>query len=160
MYSGCVRHIVSILSVIVSTNLYCDATKRQFTVADDVGLVQFGDPYTAAAEAITFSPDRQYFVVNTQRGLLDRNRPESSLGLFRTEDVRHFLIHVESSTRPLPIWVIRRSTYKDGPIITDIRWLADGSGVAFLAKSESGDNQLFLAGVITKIVQALSPVAH
>src|SRR5260370_42564216 len=129
MYSGSGKHIAFALPVLLltaaSANLYCDTAKRPFTVADDIGLVQFGDPYTAAVEALTFSPDSHYFVVATERGLLGRNRPESALRIFRAEDVHQFLLRQNISASALPLWTITRSTYRDGPIITNIRWLAD-----------------------------------
>src|SRR5258708_3690595 len=50
-----------------------------------------------------------------------------------------------------------KSTYKDGPIITHIRWLPDSSGVGFLTKTATGHNQLFLGDLKTKTVVALTP---
>src|SRR5712664_1170586 len=76
-------------------SLASDAAQRRFTVTDDIGMVKFGDPYTGQADSITFSPDGSYFVVDTERGLLDQDRPESTLRLYRTEDVRQFLLRPE-----------------------------------------------------------------
>ncbi len=137
--------------------LPCEAAKRHFTVADDIGLTHFGDPYTARATAITFSPDGQYFVVDTERGLLKENRPESTLRVFRTEDVHQFLLHPETRVGPSPRWIFSKSTYQDGPIITNIRWLADSSGISFLVKTSSGKDQLFLADLKKRTMEALTP---
>jgi dipeptidyl aminopeptidase/acylaminoacyl peptidase len=122
----------------------CGGTQRRFTVADDIELSHFGDPYTAQAEPITYSPDGRYFVVTTQRGRRDLNRPESTLRLYRTKDVRRFLGDTENTSEPLPLWIVSKSSYRDGPIITHIRWLADASGIAFLVKNSLGNDQLFL----------------
>lgn len=116
----------------------------------------FGDPYMLQAEALTFSPDRKIFVVETIRGRLDLNRSESTLQFFRMEDVRHIFLRDGSIATPSPYWTISESTYKNGPIITQIRWLADSSAVAFLAKNSSGNDQLFVADIPTKTVDALT----
>jgi len=139
------------------TSPFCGAAKRRFTVADDIGLVQFVHPWTDAADPYVFSPDRRYFTVLTERGLLDRNRPESSLRVFLSEDVRQFLLHPEIQQEPSPIWVVSKSTHKDGPIISDIRWLADSTGIAFLAKTPSGNHQLFLANIKRRTLEPLTP---
>ncbi len=123
----------------------CDGAQRRFTVADDIGLAYFGDPYSGQAEAVTFSPDGLYFVVDTERGILDRDRPESTLRVYRTKDVHEFLLHPVMTDEPSPCWIFSKSTYKDGPIITHIRWLRDSRGIAFLAKTGSGNSELFFA---------------
>jgi len=72
------------------------------------------------------------------------------------EDVHHFVLHPEATLEPSPLWVLSKSTYKDGPIITQIRWLADSSGIAFLAKTAAGNDQLFLADLMLKTYYALT----
>jgi dienelactone hydrolase len=127
---------------------------RRFTTADDVELTRFGD--SVAAPPVTFSPDGRYFVVTSERGRLDINRPESSLRVYRTEDVRSFLPQSSAKDEPSPFWVVNKSTYRDGPIITDVRWLADSTGIAFLVKTGSGNNQLFLGDMRRKDLQGLT----
>lgn len=159
MYSRRVRRILYLLLVMVGMDfvgLTGDAAQQQFTVTDDIGMVKFGDPYTGQADSITFSPDGSYFVVDTERGLLDQDRPESTLRLYYTEDVRQFLLRSGMRREPSPIWMISKSTYKDGPIIANIRWLVDSSGVVFLGKTETGWNQLFLADLKTREVSTLT----
>jgi hypothetical protein len=129
-------------AVIVAGSVPC-AAQRRFTVADDIGLSYFGVPNTLE-DAFVFSPDGQYFVVHTERGRVDLNRPESTLRIYRTEDVHQFLQRAELSSEPQPVWAVSRSTYKYGPIITNLRWLADSSGIAFLAKAETGNGAALL----------------
>jgi hypothetical protein len=156
-YIRTVRIICLLLAVGTALpEAFCEAVKRRFTVADDIGLAHFGDPYSAEAAPVTFSPDGRYFAVDTERGLLNKNRSESTLRVFRTKDVRQFLLDSKITSAPSPIWLISKSTYKDGPIITNIRWLKDSSGVAFLAKTISGTEQLLLADLRTKTVRALT----
>src|SRR5260370_29579382 len=119
---------------------------RRFTVAEDIGLTQFGD-------SIMFSRDGQYFVAVSERGRLDLNRPESSLRVYVTEEIHHFLSQLDPTEPRLPFWTISKSTYQEGPIINNVRWLADSSGLVFLAKTASGNDQLFLANLRTKKVQ-------
>lgn len=125
-------------------------TQRRFTVADDIELVQFAAP-------VTFSPDHRYFVVVSERGRLDLNRPESSLRVYLTQDIKLFLSRPSVDDQPSPLWSISMSTCKNGPIISDVRWLADSSGVAFLAKTITGNDRLFLGDIRTKTVESLTP---
>lgn len=125
-------------------------TARRFTVADDIEL-------TRISQTVMFSPDDGYFVVASDRGRLDLNRPESSLRVYSTEDIRHVLSGPSAQEEPAPVWTITQSTYKYGPIISNVRWLADSTGLVFLSKTASGTDQLFLAKIPTKALQALTP---
>jgi dipeptidyl aminopeptidase/acylaminoacyl peptidase len=130
--------------------------QRPFTVADDIGMSYFGDPFLDEAEPIVFSPNRRYVVVHTERGRLDIDRPESTLRVYRLEDIRKFLLRPARSAPPAPLWEFSKATYKDGPVIQELRWLSNSQGFGFLAASESGNKQLFLANLKTKRVRALT----
>jgi dipeptidyl aminopeptidase/acylaminoacyl peptidase len=122
---------------------------RRFTVADDIGLTQ-------VSSQIAFSPDDRFFIVTSDRGRLDLNRVESSLRVYPTDDITHFLSDSKVQQEPSPLWTISKSTYKDGPIISDVQWLDDSSGFMFLAKTESGNDQLFLGSPLTRRLKALT----
>ena len=122
---------------------------RGFSVADDIGLTRVGS-------TVVFSPDDRYFAVVSEHGRLDLNRSESIVRVYVTEDVHHFLSQPDTTDEPSPFWTVSKSTYKDGPIISDLRWLPDSSGLAFLAKTASGNDQLFLANVQIKTIQPLT----
>ena len=154
--SGRISRHVCLLVVIGAINLHCEE-RRRFTVADDIEMSHFGDPYTGAVKPITFSPDGRYFAVTTERGRIDLNKPESTLRVYRLEDVRRFLKGPETTRGPSPILAVSRSTYDNGPIITDVRWVPNSSGVAFLAKTASGNDQLFFADLTSKTVVPLTP---
>ena len=130
--------------------------QRRFTVADDIQLAHFGDPYTAQTEPVTFSPDGRFFIVDTERGRMDLNRPESTLRVYRTVDVERFLRSSESAKELFPSWTFAKSSYRDGPIIKNIRWLADSTGFAFLAKTSAGKDQLFLGDLQVKRIFTLT----
>jgi dipeptidyl aminopeptidase/acylaminoacyl peptidase len=130
---------------------------KPFTVADDIGLSQFRGDYTAPK---VFSPNRLFFAVVADRGRLDLNRSESSLRIYLTGDVRRFVTSRDIGRQPTPVWIVSKATCSYGPIITDVRWLPDSSGVAFLAKALSGNDQLWLADIKTRTIHALTPATE
>jgi dipeptidyl aminopeptidase/acylaminoacyl peptidase len=129
--------------------------KRSFTVTDGIELVHFSDFYTEKTEAVQFSPDGKFFVVHTKRGRLDLNRPEDSLRFYCTRDVENFL-NQPGSHSPAPIWLVNSSAYKEGPIMSGWRWLADSSGVAFLERTSSGNWRLVVADIHTRRLESLT----
>jgi hypothetical protein len=147
--------IICLLGVRISSGAPLQAAKRPFTVADDVTLSRFGSS-TSDDDPFVFSPNHRFFAVCTEHGRLDINRPESILRVYGTEDILRILKERQSTREPSPLWEIRKSTYRHGPIVTRVRWLRDSSGVAFLAKAASGNNQLLLADLRTKVVHPLT----
>jgi dipeptidyl aminopeptidase/acylaminoacyl peptidase len=144
----------SIIRVCALILLACLATVAQrviskFTVSDDIGLNRLDD-------SVVFSPDRRWFFVLSERGRSDVNRPESSLRIYRAESVDSFVLDPKVKV-VLPGWVILRSTYTEGPIISDVRWLADSTGLVFLSKTATGNNQLFLATLRARTIVPLTP---
>src|ERR1700684_2125941 len=89
---------------------------RTFTVADDVEVAIFGGTW-GADEGLLFSPDGNYFVVETERGRPDLNSVEDSLRFYRCRDVAEFLESSSGALSPSPIWEINRSAGK-GHIFT------------------------------------------
>ena len=134
----------------------CKAGQR-LTVVDEIGLSHFGDPYTLQADAIEFSPDGRYFAVNTERGRLDLNRPESTVRIYDAQHVKNWLSRPTDSANSLAVWTFSRSTDRDGPVITHWRWLEDSSGIAFLERSHNGGGRLVLADLRSRTVSALTP---
>ncbi|MCU1315248.1 MAG: hypothetical protein JWN63_570 [Candidatus Acidoferrum typicum] len=131
------------------------AAQRKFTVRDDIELTSFNSA-SSEQDPVVFSPNRLFVAVYSERGLLDRDRPESTVRIYKIEEVRRFLKGAADQIAPQPFWVISKSTYKDGPIISNLRWLRDSSGLAFLAKTNAGEQQLFLADVSKQTLLAMS----
>jgi dipeptidyl aminopeptidase/acylaminoacyl peptidase len=127
-----------------------------FTTADDIKLSLFGDPYEDKVDALTFSPNGQYVVVATQRGLLVKNTPESTLWVYRLQEIRQYL-QAPRRSRVHPYWVIRESTYPHGPIITRVQWLPNSTGFGYLVRSALGYNQLFLANIKSRRSRVATP---
>src|SRR5579862_5264579 len=130
----------------------CEA--RPFTVADDIEFVRFADPKEEGVEPIVYSPNGKYVVVHTERGRLDLNKVESTLRVYSTESLKRVL--QDGTREPALAWILRRSTFKNGPIISDVRWLANSSGFAFLAKTGLGTKQLFLADLRTRRLRRIT----
>jgi len=126
-------------------------TKRPFNVADDVGLVRLSD----TAQALNFSPDGKYFAVVTSRGRLDLNRVEGSVRFYSLADVDRWL-KKSGESEMSPLWSINLSTSATGPAIRDWRWLADGSGIAFLQPITENNQQIVLADLRRKKVETLT----
>jgi len=153
---------LKIIAVLIAGNLSANRTicaaqqaKRPFTVADEIGLTLFGNP-VGGPPKVSFSPDKNYFAVWTERGRLDLNRPEDCLRFYRTQDVNTFLEHPDNLSAPLPAWVVALSTAEEGPIINDWRWLDDSSAVAFLERTAGGNLRLVLADLRRKRIEALT----
>jgi dipeptidyl aminopeptidase/acylaminoacyl peptidase len=124
---------------------------RNFTVADDIGLATFED----FVETITWSPDRQYFAVKTQRGIVSANRVEGELRIYRVSDVAAFVNGKTPSAEP--VWTVRESNSSEGPVIQSPQWLSDSSSLAYLARSSDGRWQLKLIDLQKRKVEALTP---
>ncbi len=138
------------LSICLGYSALSYGAKRPFTVVDDISLSRFADrPYIV-------SPDRRLTVVLTEKGILKTNRPESTLRVYSLARVRWSLSHADDGKKVPPLWIIRLSTYRDGPIVSSVRWLPNSSGIAFLAKTHDGNDRLFLADVSSQTLIALT----
>ena len=135
--------------------------QRPFTAKDDVGLALFEYAGRGVPGGVTkYSPDGQYFAVVTERGRLDLKAPEDTIWVFRIQDVQRFVLHSGQGDPPPALPLAQMATDKDGPLIEDVRWLADSSGVAFTAIKKSSRckfHQLFVADLRTHAVKVLTP---
>jgi dipeptidyl aminopeptidase/acylaminoacyl peptidase len=128
-----------------------ESSKRPFTVLDEIDLTAF-----VYHKEVRFSPDGNYFAVNTERGRLELNCVEDSLRFYRSEDVEGFLSHSDQAPPPSPVWVVNRCN-KKGSVISNWRWLADSSGVAFLERMAGRRQHLVLADLHKKEIEPLTP---
>ena len=129
---------------------------RPFTAIDAIRTAHFGDPYWGTTDPLLFSPDGRYLLADVERGLPETNRPESRFRVYQLEDIRRFLERPSNKMQAKPYFEVSRSTFGQGPIITQIRWLKNSAGIVFLVKGPSGYDQLFLADVRTKRVSGLT----
>src|SRR5260370_41732070 len=117
MVGECRRTCQFLILVIGLLTHPCHASKRRFTVADDLALSHFGDPYGSEVAPVALSPNGRYFVVDTERGRMDQNCPESTLWVFRMKDIEQFLSRSGDTHPPSAVWKFNKSTYRNGPII-------------------------------------------
>jgi dipeptidyl aminopeptidase/acylaminoacyl peptidase len=132
---------------------FADQTKRSFTIADDAQIAVFGGS-SGTDEELLFSPDGKYFLVETERGRLDRNDVEDSLRFYRCTEIQEFL---EQPDGLHPVWTVNRSSYK-GRAIKAWHWLPDSSAIAFLERTSGDDFRLVLADLTKMMVEPLTPV--
>jgi dipeptidyl aminopeptidase/acylaminoacyl peptidase len=130
-------------------------TKRPFTVNDDIQLVVLGGS-SGVDEDLLFSPDGEYFVVESERGRPDLNGPEDSLRFYRSRDVEHFIECAKCARTLAPDWVVKGATDKEGPIFKGWRWLANSTGVAFLERTSGNNYRLVIADVTKKRIEPLT----
>ena len=119
-------------------------------MADDIALTHFREP-------VNFSSNGRLFLVLTERGRLDLNRSQSSIRVYQSSAIDRFVLHPEGRKTASALWTITKSSYKNGPVISDVRWLAASTEIVFVAKTARGNNQLFLGNVQTRVNRALTP---
>jgi len=132
---------------------------HRFTVRDDIELAQFGDLYRPNRGAVVVSPSGERVVVHTTRASLSDGKLHDQLRIYDMKKLRFFVNAPDPVKPPEPLWVIDESTATEGqdqPLISQIRWLRDGDGVAFLLRSGQ-HRRLYLARIESKEVIPLSP---
>jgi dipeptidyl aminopeptidase/acylaminoacyl peptidase len=130
---------------------------RPFTVEDDIGFTNFGDPYSSLEEPISYSPDGRLALAIAQRGRLDINRPESIIRVYRIEELRKLLGRQGKRTDLSPLWEVRSSAYENGPNVRHVQWLANSSGFAFLQRTAMGTEELVLVDLGARMTKVLTP---
>jgi dipeptidyl aminopeptidase/acylaminoacyl peptidase len=130
--------------------------KHAFSASDEIAIAYFGDPNGGETRAVTISPDGRLAAVHTTRGILAENRMADEVRIYDLSGLKVWLSQSKSAAAPSPVRTFRLSTYSEGPIITDIRWLADSRGIAFLAKTATGHEQLWTADLATGTQHALT----
>lgn len=126
-----------------------------FTVRTETGLAHFHQLYDTNPP-IFESPNQRYVAIWAERGLLKKDLVEDELRIYDLASLRHFASTRTQADAPKPIIDLRESTYKRGPIISDIHWLPDSSALSFLLRSERGDEQLAFMGLKQSSPRVLS----
>src|SRR5580692_217187 len=114
-----------------------------FTVRDSIEMARFqrrgGEP--------SFSPDKKYFAVVTSRGIPQSDEIESTLWIFRSDEVRKFLATGDALQTLAPRMVARmaaiprrdeENSYQ--PVIWNdsLRWSRNSTTILFLAQNSKG----------------------
>jgi dipeptidyl aminopeptidase/acylaminoacyl peptidase len=90
---------------------------------------------------VTFSPDREKFIVVLKKGNLERNTNEYSVLLYRTD-------RVLSSPRPELLFTLSSSSNREA--VRDIRWLGDSETLAFIGENPKEIPQVYEFGLVDK----------
>ncbi len=132
--------------------------KRPFTVKDAIELSAIVSPRqsgeTVRDPDIVLSPDRERFLVITEKGVLPKNKIESTIWLFTRRaalDAARHHSFMEPGPRPLVTFEASSNT----PVISQLRWL-DSKRISFTGKNNSSYQQLFIADVDTGGLSALT----
>jgi dipeptidyl aminopeptidase/acylaminoacyl peptidase len=131
---------------------------KTMSLTDDIQMSVFIDPIPIAerTKVAKLSPDGRYLLWTTERGLIKENLPEDTIWLVKTSEVDGYLRDRASRALPKVAPLVRMTTYKDGSIISDVRWGDDSSEVYFLATASNGNRQL-LKSNLDGVINALTP---
>lgn len=114
---------------------------------------------------IEFSPDGRYFAVVTSRGNVRSNQIESTLQVFRVQEVLAYLRAGDETARPpepravARVSAVPRTQYFDsyGPAMFAFRWLPDSRALVFQGEGATGERRLYRADLSNGAARALSP---
>jgi hypothetical protein len=145
-----------LLTIAAAPSLASPDLSRRFTVRDSIEMSEF------TSETQT-SPDGQYFVIATERGIVSENRTEGTIWLFETNAVREVIARGHASRTVTPVALARLSTSINGgggpghgSIITKLTWETGGRSLLFLGRDGRENRQLFRVTVSDHRLTALS----
>ena len=128
-----------------------------FRVRDSIEMATFTVGGSQENQRVTFSPDGRYFVTVTKRGLLKSNQLESTLWLFNSEAVKHFLANQSNVENCAPQALATMASSSNDEPITHVRWASDGKGIAFLGRNGVSLRQLFAVDINSRQLSELTP---
>ena len=122
-----------------------------FSVKDDVELSRFTD--------IVSSPDGSLVMVHTWRASFRDGKLHDEIRVYDTKTLRTFVNAPNADEQPAALWAIDEatvSTGENGPPVTDIRWLADQRGIAFLLRIDPYHRRLCFARMGSSVITQVS----
>jgi hypothetical protein len=129
---------------------------RPFGVCDSVQMAQF----TGSA---TFSPDRRYFVIATERGVLPEGVQQATIWLFDSSAISESLNGGPTSqaTPPVPLTrltgVVNGGGVLDSGLVMKLIWGPDSKSLLFLGHDGRENRQLFRVRLSDHETTPLSP---
>lgn len=142
------------------------AQGRAFTVRDSIEMEKFTDPWEVTSHEVKkFSPNGRYFIVVTQRGIVETNRLRSTIWLFDVNAERAFVRSESPIKAPKPVVLatiigsttnVYDSANDSLETVRDLQWSEDGRRVVFRGRHGSSDWTLFSLDVHTKHLHRLS----
>src|ERR1700694_5467948 len=157
-----VSRALVLITLCFATNSY--GADPQFSVRDSIEMVRFTDPRVRISESeAKISPDKKYFTVVTSRGLVQSNEIESTLWIFRADEVGRCLENLVTKA-PMPRVIARMTATPKitayvpyGSIISEVSWSPDSRMVWFLAQNSTGDRQLYRADPVFATISPQTP---
>ena len=150
------RRTISLLLILVlwSALVIADPPVR-FTVRDSVQMAEF----TSSA---VFSPDRRYFVIVTERGVLPEGVQEATIWLFNSSEVSASLNgRLSSPAAPRALTRLTGSIngggVLDSGLIDKLVWELDSKSLLFLGHDARENRQLFRVRLNNHETTALTP---
>ncbi|SNS41298.1 hypothetical protein SAMN05421770_101866 [Granulicella rosea] len=131
-----------------------------FNVKDDFAITQFGDVYRSPREDLVFSPSGRWCVAHTVSTSLERGEIRDSLLFYEVPEVGRWLENPAVPSELRPAWTVdetSKTAFADAPLISQIRWLRDDKGIAFLVRTGADETRLSLALIGKRQVTRLSP---
>jgi hypothetical protein len=141
-----------------------DKLSRPFTIQEaiEISYIIDGTEETNIVERGSYppgipitAPDKQHFLVVSQRGVLAANTLEATLWLFDYQSVLDY-VSKKSQQKPIPKKIATLSACSNTPVISAVRWLGNSDRIAFLGKSDSPNQQLFVADLSTGSVRRVT----
>jgi dipeptidyl aminopeptidase/acylaminoacyl peptidase len=147
----------------------CVGQMRTFSVRDSIEMVTFSDPSGREPNSLAkASPDGKHFVVVTTHGIIKTNQVESNIWLIGSRATEKFLQSEDSNTPPPTLHLLATviaipvapafDSY--APVISDVRWKDDSTGIYYLAQDSHGQHRLCELSTTGKVPKELTPSGY
>lgn len=132
------------------------AGERLYTVEDDIRLTQFITPFIGEnlSTVVRWSPDGRYLATVTERSLIADGVVEDTLWVFPASAIKQLLKAGTAADTSPGIELVKVRDVTSG--LSNLSWLDDSSGLAFLARNGAGHHELRIADIATRKARAIS----
>ena len=123
----------------------------RFTVPDDIGIATFRN--------VAISPNARMVVVQTERASLKDGELHDTIQIYNLATIRQAVNARDRSQQVKPVWSFERvgkAPEGNAEFLSDLKWLPDSSGVAFLSQEEQYHCRLYLARLASESIVPLS----
>jgi dipeptidyl aminopeptidase/acylaminoacyl peptidase len=137
---------------------------RRFGVKDSIEMVRFSDPIPYPDQPASHSPDGRFMVVVTSRGIIRSNQIESTIWLWKTQEVLRYVRSPGSSAEPRPRALVIVSSVPNMiavkpyiAVVSDLKWSPDSQHLYFLGQDSDAERRLYRADITSGRIQILTP---
>lgn len=138
---------IFLISVAVHAEDVDRPEKRQLTVKDVIEMRHIIDPFPGASlykpPVFKFSPDRDHFILVTQRGNLETGNNDAEILLYRVDEVLQFLNDTQEKSLPRAHVLARFSSSSNLSAVRQLRWMPDNNSLAFIGEPPNKPGQVF-----------------